>query len=76
VALDVALSPKVQAYEPIVPPVSVDVSVKFAVRPEVVNVKFATGVPPLLAAACVTVVADTVVCGVAPATAVQVTVTL
>ena len=38
-------SPKVQAYEVIVPPVSVEVLVKVAVRPLVVSLKFATGLP-------------------------------
>ena len=39
-------SPKVHEWLPIVPPESVDVSVNVAVRPLVVNVKFAVGVPP------------------------------
>jgi hypothetical protein len=48
VAVDVAPSPKFHECVPIVPPLSVDVSVKFAVRPLVVYVKFAVGVPPPL----------------------------
>src|SRR6185437_1867622 len=42
-------SPKFHEYELIVPPVSVELSVKFTVRPFAVSVKFATGVlpPPL-----------------------------
>src|SRR6185312_1873073 len=48
VAVDVPPSPNVHERDEIVPSESVDVSVKFAVRPEVVNVKFATGgtLPP------------------------------
>jgi hypothetical protein len=37
------LSPKFQLRDAIVPSESVELSVKFAVRPEVVNEKFATG---------------------------------
>src|SRR4051794_9172577 len=40
VAIDVAPSPNVHECDVIVPPESVDASVKFAVRPDVVNVKF------------------------------------
>ena len=47
VAVEVAPSPKFHECVPIVPPASVDVSVKFAVRPFVVNLKFSVGVPPV-----------------------------
>jgi hypothetical protein len=46
VAVDVPPSPNVHECEPIVPPASVEVSVNVAVKPLVVNVKFAVGVPP------------------------------
>jgi hypothetical protein len=46
VAVDVPPSPKFHECEPIVPPLSVEVSVKVTVRPLVVYVKFAVGVPP------------------------------
>ena len=43
VAVDVPLSPNVQARDAIVPSLSVEPSVKLAVRPFVVKLKFATG---------------------------------
>jgi hypothetical protein len=44
--VDVAPSPKFQERVPIDPPLSVEVSVNVAVKPFVVAVKLAAGVPP------------------------------
>ena len=69
---DVLLSPNVHACVPIVPPESVDVSVKLATKPLVVSVKLAVGVPPALAT-----VTDAVLALVLPLTlSVTVSVTL
>ena len=58
VAFRAVLSPKFHECVLMLPPESVEVSVKFAVKPLVVNVKFAAGVPPvgaLTVTACVLV---------------------
>ena len=44
--MEVLPSPKVHECDEMVPPVSVELSVKFTVKPLIVSVKFATGVPP------------------------------
>ena len=49
VAVEVVPSPKVHAWVLIVPPESVDESVKVVVRPLLTKLKFAVGVPPAVA---------------------------